>query len=67
MKMKDIRTMSAAELHSLLKKSQMELRQLKAKALAQDLKNVRAIRQWRRLIARLHTRLRELKDTANIK
>ncbi|MDP3986557.1 MAG: 50S ribosomal protein L29 [Candidatus Veblenbacteria bacterium] len=59
--MKDIRTKERPELDRLLKETQIEIRQLKVKVAAQDLKDVRALRSLRRSVARLSTRLSEIK------
>ena len=60
--MKDIRTKERPELGRLLKETQTEIRQLKVKVAAQDLKDVRALRNLRRSVARLSTRLSEFKE-----
>ncbi len=62
LKMQEIRNKQLPELESLLKEAREELRQLKTKAALQDLKDVRAIRRWRLVVARVITRLREIKN-----
>lgn len=62
-KMTEIRSKDKPELDSLLTETNDELRQLKTKAGAQDLKNVRSIRKARLAVARIKTRLTELKVT----
>ena len=62
-KMTEIRTKDKPELDRVLKDTRNELRQLKTKAGAQDLKNVRTIRQARLVVARVSTRLSELKNS----
>jgi len=57
--MKELRVKERAEILKLLQENRAELRRLKAKAAAQDLKNVRSIRSLKRFIARLATRLNE--------
>lgn len=59
--MTDIRAKERPELEKTLKESREELRHLKAKVGAQDLKNVRSIRNLRQVISRVSTRLTELK------
>jgi ribosomal protein L29 len=59
--MKEIRVKEATELDKMITESRTELRQLKTKAGAQDLKNVRSIRHLKKLLSRLNTRLTELK------
>jgi len=59
--MTEIRTKEKPELDRILKDTREELRQLKTKAGAQDLKNVRAIRKLRLVVARVNTHMSELK------
>jgi ribosomal protein L29 len=61
--MKDLRTKERAEIEKMLNDNRVELRHLKTKAGAQDLKDVRAIRNLRRVVARLATRLQEIKTS----
>lgn len=60
LKMNEIRTKDSSELQRILTETQEELRHLKTKAGAQDLKNVRSIRQLRQVVARVKTYLSEL-------
>lgn len=53
---KEITAMDGAGVAKRLAECQVELRGLRVKAAAQDLKNVRAIREVRQEIARLQTR-----------
>ena len=59
--MNEIRPKDKSQLERLLKETREELRQLNTKAAGHDLKNVRAIRKLRLVIARVSTRLSELK------
>ena len=59
--MKELKVIDQGEIVKLLQESRSELRHLKVKAGAQDLKNVRSIRSLKRQVARLNTRLSELK------
>lgn len=58
--MKDIRSYDAAKLRELIAEAQAEVRNLRTRAAAQDLKGVRTIRSARQTLARLLTRVREL-------
>lgn len=59
--MTEIRAKERPDLEKLLKESREELRNLKVKSGAQDLKNVRSIRNLRQVISRASTRLSEIK------
>ncbi len=61
-RMADLRSKDKPELEKMFRESSVELRQLRVKAGGQDLKNVRAIRHLRKILARLATRLQELKS-----
>ncbi|MBI5465741.1 MAG: 50S ribosomal protein L29 [Candidatus Kerfeldbacteria bacterium] len=60
--MSAIRAKTEAELQKLLAESQTELRSLRVKASAKDLKDVRSIRRYRQFVARLLSRLGEFKQ-----
>ncbi|GEM_PF-4592437 len=60
LRMKEVREHAAAKLQALISETRNELRALRARAGAQDLKGVRAIRTARQTLARLLTRAREL-------
>lgn len=62
--MKDVRAYEGTKLAELISDTRSELRNLKLRASAQDLKGVRAIRSARQTLARLLTRARELKASA---
>ncbi|MFC1612390.1 50S ribosomal protein L29 [Patescibacteria group bacterium] len=62
MKFKELKNKPKAELEKLLKESQDKLRDLKFKAANRSLKNVREIRNMRRLIAKFLTALK-MQDT----
>jgi ribosomal protein L29 len=64
--MKEIRTKSEAELQKLLASLRVELRGLRVKASAKDLKNVKSIRQTKQVIARLLSHLASLKKASGI-
>lgn len=59
--MTEINLKDQSELERLLRENQLELRHLKAKAGSQDLKNVRLIRSRRLVVARLQTKLSQVK------
>lgn len=58
--MTELRSHDAVQVAKLVSEARAELRQLKLRAAAQDLKNVRAIRLVRQKLARLLTRTKEL-------
>jgi len=60
---KEIKSLEAPQVQTELMQARTELQNLRGKAAASDLKNVRAIRTTRTLVARLSTRLHELKAT----
>lgn len=64
LRMKVVREHEAAKLAALVQETRSELRTLRARAGAQDLKGVRTIRAARQTLARLLTRTRELTNAA---
>lgn len=58
--MTEFRNFDLPQVTKLVSESRIELRQLQGRAAAQDLKNVRAIREIRLKLARLLTRRQEL-------
>lgn len=61
--MKDIRGQEAAKVREQIQTTRADIRKLRTRAVAQDLKDVRAIRSARQTLARLLTRQRELAVT----
>jgi len=57
---KELSSKALPEVDKLLGEARQELQKLRVRAVAQDLKNVRAIRTTRRVIARLLGRRHEL-------
>lgn len=62
MKMKELRGKAASEMNKILAEARIELRGLRSKALAQDVKNVRAMRHARKTIAQVLTQLNGSKN-----
>lgn len=60
--MKDIRQQAPSEIERQANEALGELKHVRSKVLAQDMKDVRAVRRSRLLLARLKTRLTELKS-----
>jgi large subunit ribosomal protein L29 len=62
MKFKELKNKSAAELEKILFEWRQKLIQLKFKAAADQLKNVRELRQTKKTIARILFLLKQLKE-----
>lgn len=61
--MSEFRSFDLAQVQKLVSEKRAELLKLQARVRGQDLKNVRAIRTVRQALARLLTRLRELRPS----
>ena len=67
MKVKELRQNTIAELHKLLKLTREQIRDLRFKVAAKQYKDVRDLRESKRLLARIITILKEKNEQARVK